>query len=119
MSRTAWQRKAPDAWWRQNDTSPAITEILKDGLGAVVNLTAATIKFMAWFPGDATVKINANATVVGAATNGTVRYTPIATDTNTIGDMLCEWQVTFNGGAIETFPNSGHQKVRVTDDIAA
>ena len=118
MSRTAWQRKPPDYWWKQNDTAPAIAEQLLDGLGAPVVLTGASVKFMAWFPGDAAIKVNAAATITDAAT-GKVSYTPTATDTNTIGDLMAEWQVTFSGGAIETFPNSGHQKVRVTDDIAA
>jgi hypothetical protein len=118
MSRTAWQRAAPDQYWKQNDTSPAVTGQLFDGTGTVVNLTGASVKFMAWFPGDATVKINAAATITDAA-NGRVSYTPNSTDTNTIGDMMAEWQVTFSGGAVETFPNWRLLKVRVTDDIAA
>ena len=118
MSLSAWRRKAPDAYWKQGDTAPAIAEQLLDGTGAPVNITGASVKFMAWFPGDATVKVNAAATITGAST-GLVSYTPIAADTNTIGDLMVEWQVTFSGGAIETFPNSGWQKVRVVDDIAA
>ena len=117
MSRSAWQRKPPDAWWKQNDTAPAIAEQLLDGLGVAVNLAGATVKFMGWLQGDTAVKVNASATITDAAT-GKVSYTPIAADTNTVGDMLVEWQVTFAGGAIETFPNAGHQKVRVVDDIA-
>lgn len=118
MSRTAWQRKAPDAYWKQGDTAPAIAEQLFDGNGDPVNLAGASVKFMAWFPGDAAVKINASATVTDAAT-GKVSYTPTALNTDTAGDLLVEWQVTFGGGAIETFPNSNWQKVRVVDDIAA
>ena len=116
MSRTPWQRKPPDYYWKQNDTGPAIAEQLLDGLGAPVNLTGGTVKFMAWFPGDAAAKINAAATVTDAPT-GKVSYTPNATDTNTTGDLMAEWQVSF-GADIRTFPNGGHQKVRVTDDLA-
>jgi hypothetical protein len=76
------------------------------------------VEFHAWFPGDAAVKINAAGTITDAP-NGRVSYTPTSTDTNTIGDMMGEWQVTFSGGAIETFPNWRHLKVRVTNDIAA
>jgi hypothetical protein len=118
MSRTAWQRRAPDAFWKQNDTAPAIAEQLFDGSGTAVNLAGASVKFMAWFPGDAAVKINATATITDAPT-GKVSYTPTAPNTDTIGDLMVEWQVTFGGGAIETFPNSGWQKVRVVDDLAA
>lgn len=118
MSRTRWQRKAPDFWWKQGDTAPAIAEQLFDGTGAAVNLAGASVKFMMWAPGDATVKVNAAATITDAVT-GKVSYTPIAADTNTVGDYLVEWQVTFAGGAVETFPNSDWQKVRIRDDIAA
>jgi hypothetical protein len=117
LSRTAWQRRPPDAYWKQNDTSPAITGALKDGTGAAVNLTGASVKFMMWAPGEASAKINAAATITGAST-GNVSYTPNSTDTNTIGDYLAEWQVTFSGGAVETFPNAALLKVRVTDDVA-
>lgn len=118
MSRSAWQRKPPDAYWKQGDTAPAIAEQLFDGLGVAVNLTGATVKFMMWGQGDAAIKVNAAATITDAAL-GKVSYTPIAADTNTSGDYLVEWQVTFGGGAVETFPNSDWQKVRVKDDIAA
>lgn len=118
MSKTRWQRKAPDFYWKQGDTAPAIAEQLFDGTGTAVNLTGASVKFMMWAPGDAAVKVNATATITDAAL-GKVSYTPTALNTDTIGDYLVEWQVTFSGGAIETFPNSGHQKVRVVDDVAA
>ena len=117
MSRSAWQRKPPDAWWKQNDTAPAIAEQLLDGAGVAVNLTSASVKFMMWGQGDTAVKVNAAATITDAAL-GKVSFTPTTTHTDTPGDYLVEWSVTFGGGAIETFPNSGWQKVRVVDDIA-
>jgi hypothetical protein len=118
MSRTRWQRKAPDAYWKQGDTAPAIAEQLFDGTGTAVVLTGASVKFMMWGQGDTAVKVNAAATITDAAT-GKVSFTPSAAQTDTPGDYLVEWQVTFSGGAIETFPNSDWQKVRVKDDIAA
>ena len=118
MSRTRWQRKAPDFYWKQGDTAPAIAEQLFSGTGGVVDLTSASVKFMMWGPGDAAVKVNAAATITDAPT-GKVAYTPTSANTDTPGDYLVEWQVTFAGGAIETFPNSDWQKVRVKDDIAA
>ena len=118
MSRTRWQRKPPDFYIKQGDTAPVIAEQLFDGLGVPVVLTGASVKFMMWGQGDTAIKVNAAATITDAAT-GKVSYTPIAADTNTQGDYLVEWQVTFSGGAVETFPNSDWQKVRVKDDIAA
>ena len=117
MSRSAWQRKPPDAYWKQGDSAPAIAEQLLDGLGAPVGLSGASVKFMMWGQGDAAVKVNAAATITDAAL-GKVSFTPTTTHTDTPGDYLVEWQVTFGGGAIETFPNADWQKVRVKDDIA-
>jgi len=118
MSKTRWQRKAPDFYWKQGDTAPAIAEQFFDGTGTAVNLTGATVKFMMWGQGDTAVKVNATATITDA-TLGKVSYTPNSTDTNTKGIYLVEWQVTFGGGAIETFPNSDWQKVLIKADIAA
>lgn len=115
---TRWKRKAPDFYWKQNDTSPAIAFQLKDGNGVAVNLTGATVKFMMWAPGAAAIKVNAAATITDATT-GKVSYTPSATDTDTPGDYIAEWQVTFSGGAVETFPNGDWLKVRVLDDLGA
>lgn len=117
MSRTRWQRKAPDFHIKQNDTAPAIAEQLFDGLGVVVNLSGASVKFMMEAPGAGTPKVNAAATITDAAL-GKVSYTWLAANTDTPGDYLACWQVTFSGGAVETFPNSDWQKVRVKDDIA-
>lgn len=118
MSRTAWQRKAPDVYWSQGDTAPAISEILKDGLGVAVNLTGASVRFQATFPGAASPEIDSAATLSGTPTDGTVTYTPVTADTDTIGDLLVQWKVTFAGGAIERFPNSGYQKVRIIQKVA-
>ena len=115
---TKWERKSPDVWLKSNDTSPAITYQLKDGTGAVVVLTGASVKFMMWAPGAASAKVNAAATITDAAL-GKVSYTPTAPNTDTPGDYIAEWQVTFAGGAIETFPNGDYLKVRVLTDLAA
>jgi hypothetical protein len=118
MSRTAWQRKAPDFYARQGDTSPIIAYQLKDGNGVVVNLTGATITFIMWAPGAATAKVSAAATVTDLLL-GKVSYTWAASALDTPGDYMGEWEVVFSGGAIETFPNSGYLKIRVSDDLAA
>ena len=118
MSRSAWQRKPPDFWIKQGDTAPSIAEQLLDGNGDPVVLTGASVKFMMWAPGDAAVKVNAAATITDAAT-GKVSFTFSAAQTDTVGDYVAEWQVTYSGGAIESFPNADWQKVRIKDDIAA
>jgi hypothetical protein len=117
MSSTPWKRRPVDFFVKQLDTAPVIAFQLLDGTGAPVVLTGATVKFMMQAPGDANPKINAAATITDAAT-GKVSYTWSGTNTDTIGDYLAEWQVTFGGGAVETFPNGEILKVRILDDIA-
>lgn len=119
MSRSAWQRKPPDAYWSQGDTAPAIAEQLFDGTGAPVVLTGATVRFQGIYSDAASIAqaIDQAATITDATT-GKVSYTPVAADTDTIGDLLVQWKVTFSGGAIERFPNWGYQKVRVMDSVA-
>ena len=115
MSLSAWQRKPADIYWTQGDTAPAVSEQLLDGAGAAVNLTGASVRFQALFPDSASSAqaIDQAATITGAST-GLVAYTPVAADTDTIGDALVQWRVLFAGGAIEHFPNSGYQKLRIS-----
>lgn len=118
MSRTAWERRAWDVAWKKGDTAPAIAEQLFDGNGVPVVLTGASVKFLLWIVGEATVHVNAAATITDAA-NGKVSYTPTTTATDTVGTGLIEWQVTYSGGAIQTFLGSTYQKVLIELDLGA
>lgn len=115
MTETAWERRSPDVYWAQGDTAPAISEVLKDGTGAVVDLTGASVRFLGTFPDAASTAQNIDqaATITPPATNGTVSYTPISADTDTPGDLMLAWKVTFAGGAVEHFLNSTYQKLRI------
>jgi hypothetical protein len=103
---------------KENDTSPALEGILRDGFGSPINITAATIVInMRLQPGGA-VKINGGSmSVVGSAVNGRVRYAWSASDTDTPGIYEAEIQITFAGGAVRTIPPKGYFIVDVTDDI--
>jgi hypothetical protein len=91
---------------------------LRDGNQDVVDLTGATITFSMKAPGATSAKVdNAAATVIGAATDGQVRYTFEGTDTDTIGPYMAEFKVNFSGGLPERFPNGGWLKVLVLDAI--
>jgi hypothetical protein len=102
---------------KQNDTSPAFKATLKDGLDAAVDLTGASIRFHMRPTGDTTAKVDATA-VIEDADNGVVYYNWVAADTDTIGSYEAEFEVTFTGGEIETFPNNRFVEVEITDDIA-
>lgn len=115
MSRLPEERKAPDAYWTAGDTAPAIREVLKDGTGATVDLTGATVRFQARYAyaSDAANAIDQPAVVVAPPTSGIVSYTPTAADTDTPGDLYLQWRVVFGGGGIEHFANATYQKVQV------
>lgn len=102
---------------KQNDTSPALKATLKDGLDAAVDLTGASVRFHMRPTGDTTAKVDA-AAVIENADNGIVYYNWNAADTDTIGSYEAEFEVTFTGGEIETFPNNRFIEVEITDDIA-
>lgn len=115
----AWERRPPDHHLVANDSGSTITEQLTSRTGGIVDLTGATVKYMLWSPGQAAAAINAAATVVGSAVDGTVSFTPSAAQSAASGDYLEEWQVTFSGGLIQTFPATGPHKVRIRGDLAA
>jgi hypothetical protein len=102
---------------KQNDTSPALKATLKDGLDAAVDLTGASIRFHMRATGETNAKVDASA-VVEDADNGIVYYNWIPADTDSIGSYEAEFEVTFAGGEIETFPNNRFVEVEITDDIA-
>jgi hypothetical protein len=115
VSRLAEERAAPNAFWTQGDTAPALSERLLDGNGVAVDLTGATVRFQARYAyaSDAANAIDQPAIVVAPATNGIVSYTPTAADTDTPGDLYLQWRVLFGGVAVEHFRSSTYQKVRI------
>ena len=103
----------------RNDTAPAVVDTLQDYLGVAVNLTGATVRFHMTDRYGAT-KVNALATgPSGGAldTTGQVQYQWVAADTDTAGEYLAEWQVTFQNGKVETWPDNDHATVFVTADL--
>tara|TARA_R110000822_G_scaffold95989_3_gene218932 strand:+ start:81 stop:404 length:324 start_codon:yes stop_codon:yes gene_type:complete len=102
---------------KQNDTSPALEATLKDGLGAVVNLTGCSVRFHMRLVGGNVAKTDAPATL-SVPLGGVVYYQWNGSDTDTIGSYEAEFEVTFIGGEIETFPNNKYIEVEITDDIA-
>lgn len=106
---------------KQHDLSPVVTDTLEDNTGAAVNLTGAAVKFHMTDWTRATVIVNASATgPAGGAldSTGQVQYQWQAADVANAGVYLAEWQVTFAGGGIETWPNDGPAIVSIEADLA-
>lgn len=102
---------------KQNDTSPRLQATLKDGSGTAIDLTGASVNFHMRAVGSTTNKVDGSATIADED-NGVVFYSWASSDTDTSGSFEAEFEVTYTGGAVETFPNDKYIQVEITDDIA-
>lgn len=101
---------------KRGDLLPEFERTLTDGTGtAVVIPVGATLKLKMRTRGSETAKINANATIVNAAT-GEVKYTWAGTDTDTSGVYRAEFEL-ITASKKTTFPNNGYILVRIRDDL--
>ena len=108
---------ASDWYWKRHDTAPPIQgQLTYLSTGQPPDLTGATVQFVMTAKSGTTPKVNAAATVVSAL-SGTVQYPPIAADTDTAGDFVAEFQVTFPDGSVETFPNPAYIAITITADL--
>jgi hypothetical protein len=107
----------PTFFIKRNDTSPSLNVALEDDVGRPIDVTGATIVFHMRNSADDSVKISGASATIVSATRGEVRYSFSATDSDTSGNFEAEFQVTFSGGAIETFPNDGYINVIITEDV--
>ena len=89
---------------------------LEDGDGNAVLLTGAAVRFLMALPGAPDPKVAAEAEIVDEDT-GQVRYTWTEEDLDAPGVYRGEYEVTYEGGAVETFPPDGWITVVVRDDL--
>jgi hypothetical protein len=101
---------------KQNDTSPAIQVQLTNSSDQNIVLNGASVLF--------NIKTESNkflfskaATVVNSAL-GIVKYQWTSGDTSTMGVCYGEFQVTYADNTVETFPNDGYIKIKITQEIA-
>ena len=97
---------------KQNDTRPNLAANLFDGDGSIPSVVFKMRK-----SGSTTATVN-SAAVVTNASKGEVTYTWSASDTATVGSYEAEFEVTYSGGGIQTFPNNQYINIEITDDIA-
>jgi len=102
---------------KQNDTVPSLRATLKNGSGSAIDLTNATVRFHMRSLAGTSAKVDASAAIVTANT-GIVQYNWVGADTNTIGSYQGEFEVTYQDGTIETFPNNNYLHIEVLDDLA-
>ena len=104
---------------KQNDTWPPIgliTPVVLSDNNGPIDLTGATVKFLMRPADSQTIKVNSACVIVSAAA-GTVRYNWSASDTDTAGEFVFEFQITFGDGKKATVPNRGYKELTIYDDI--
>lgn len=101
---------------RQNDRLPSIAATLKNADNSAIDLTGATVKFQMSSAAGVN-KVNASATVVTAA-SGTVQYDWAAGDTDTAGEYVGCWEITFGSGKKLTCPNATNYSISIVTDLA-
>jgi len=110
----------PDFFLREGDHGGAIPGVLTDDDGVAIDIEGASVRFlMANILTTKRIAAAANNDQVDAATKGHVSYTWQAGDSDEPGMYNASWEVTYNDGSVETFPNPGYIKVRVTAKVPA
>ncbi len=89
----------------QGDTAPPLEPTLRRADGTVQSLSDATgVTFTMRNAQDDTVKIDAEACTIVNAAGGVVRYQWTGTDTDTVGEFLGKFTVTWTSGTTTSFP---------------
>jgi hypothetical protein len=107
----------PIFYIKQGDDTPTLDVQLQDEAGFPIDVTGATIVFYMRNKSTAAVKINGSAATILTGVRGEVRYSFSTSDTDTAAEYEAEFQVTFSGGTVGTFPNDGYITVQILDDI--
>lgn len=108
----------PDRVIKRHDTAVQPRVKLLDEAGTAINLTGATVTYTLRNTSSGVLKINGGATTLAnQGTNpGEVYYQFAAGDVDMIGTYEEQWQVTYSGGAKETFPVGAVQYVKIEED---
>jgi hypothetical protein len=99
---------------KRGDTAPDFRIQCIGNLGVPLDLTDATAKLLMKKPGGQVLN---EALVVEAGTQGFVNRAWVADDLDQSGCYLCEVEITYPGGAIQTVPAWGHIKLYVSEDL--
>lgn len=103
---------------KAGDTIP-MTASLKDGTGAAVNLTGATISGRVMKAPSGVFHMVGSASIVGDPTLGQVSLPLSAAQTGTAGAYFVEWFVTFSGGTLQRFPGSSYNEIVIDPAVPA
>jgi hypothetical protein len=101
---------------KRGDAGSVLEQRLLRGTSPI-DLSGASVRFvMSREPGQSP-KVDAAAEVIDPGA-GLVRYRWQAEDLDEPGRYLGEWEVTFVGGGVETYPSRGWLRIVVVPDLA-
>ena len=101
---------------KRNDTSP-ITGTLKSNDGVADLSNVSSVRLYVANSTDDPLLVDGEAEIIDAA-GGKVRYTPTSADFDESGFFICEWEVEYANGSIQTFPNSDYLTLEIVDDLS-
>lgn len=96
---------------KQYDTSPSLKTTLVDSDGLPINLTGASADFIMKDFNNGIV-LNTPMDIV-TPLGGVIQYDWAVGDTDVPGTYYIEFKVTYNNGAVETFPNNSNATIVV------
>jgi hypothetical protein len=105
----------PDYRTKQHDTGKPVRGTLSDENG-VVNLANATQIRLLIRPYDAELVVY-TAAVDGTPADGNVIYEWVEGETDTAYWFEYEWEVTWNDGTVDTFPDDGYLTGEIQADL--
>ena len=111
----------PDFFLKRGDTSSSIASTLENSGGTAINIQGATVRFKMAPIGGGTLTIDAAATNAQNGTGvdgsmGQVAYV-WATVAATASLYVGEWEVTYSGGSVQTYPNDSYVLIEVAPDL--
>lgn len=108
-----------DSWMKAHDTAPVLSTILKGSDGQPADIADADVRVhVQVIHGDTIVDDDATNDQVGDGGDGTKGAASYEfPDGLDAGGYRYEWEVTYDGGEVETFPNDGWLYLAVVADL--
>ncbi|MDD9266040.1 BppU family phage baseplate upper protein [Paenibacillus sp. GCM10023248] len=102
---------------KRGDTRTAIKAALISPKGTPVKLNNASVKFKMATYRKGSILVNREADIL-SADDGIVSFVFEPEEVTTLGTMKAEFEVTYEDGSVETFPNQGYILINFESDLA-
>lgn len=106
-----------DFWIKSGDLRPNLEAQLEDEDNNAIDLSNASSVDFHMEDVSGSVKVDSSATITDT-NNGKVEYEWSSGDTDTAGTFFGEFQVDWDDGDPESFPNHDNIEIQITDEIA-